>query len=52
MDDKRNEKKEKEIKTSVYSLRLTKKQKDVLKKNKWIKDTLDKMVLDYINNYL
>lgn len=52
MDKNSNEKQEKELKTDVYSLRLTKNQKNVLKKNKWIKEELDKIVIQYINNYL
>jgi hypothetical protein len=44
-------KQSKELKTDVYSIRLTKKQKEIIKKNKWIKEELDKMVLKYINIY-
>jgi hypothetical protein len=50
MDKRENENKEKKI--SVYSIRLTRKQKEVIKKNKWIKEELDKIVLQYINNYI
>lgn len=42
----------KELKKFVYSIRLTKRQKKLLKENEWIKKELDKMVLDYINIYL
>jgi hypothetical protein len=42
----------KELKKYVYSIRLTKKQKDLLNNNRWIKLELDKMILQYINNYL
>lgn len=52
MDNKRNEKQDKELKVDVYSIRLTKKQKEILKRNKWIKEELDKIVLGYINNYI
>lgn len=51
MGKKGNEKQSKELKTDVYSIRLTKKQKEIIKKNKWIKEELDKMVLKYINIY-
>lgn len=51
MDKKSVEKKNKELKTDVYSIRLTKKQKEIIKKNKWIKAELDKVVLNYINLY-
>jgi len=48
-----NDKKiKKELKTSVYSLRLTKIQKNILNKNNWIKLELDKMILEYINSYI
>lgn len=46
------EKQSKELKVSVYSIRLTQKEKDVLAKNKWIKEELDKIVIQYIHNYL
>ncbi|MEW9939999.1 hypothetical protein AB2T96_20880 [Clostridium butyricum] len=42
----------KELKKFVYSIRLTKRQKEILKKNTWIKKELDKIVMDYINIYL
>lgn len=42
----------KELKNCVYSIRLTEEQKDILKKNEWIKRELDKIVIQYINNYL
>lgn len=51
MDNKCIQKNEKELKKCVYSIRLTKKQKDILKNNVWIKIELDKMVLEYINIY-
>lgn len=47
MDDKKEK-----PKRYVYSIRLSKEQKDILKRNEWIKKELDKMVLQYINNYL
>lgn len=43
---------EQELKRYVYSIRLTKSQKDLLIKNEWIKKELDKIVIDYINIYL
>ncbi|MBC2460393.1 hypothetical protein [Clostridium beijerinckii] len=42
----------KELKKFVYSIRLTKRQKELLKKNEWIKKELDKIVIDYLNIYL
>lgn len=42
----------KELKKFVYSIRLTKRQKELLKKNPEIKKDLDKIVLDYLNIYL
>ena len=42
----------KELKKYVYSIRLTKKQKELLKNNEWIKKELDKIILEYINAYL
>lgn len=42
----------KELKKYVYSIRLTKKQKELLKNNEWIKKELDKLILEYINTYL
>ena len=52
MDNKKGKRLNKELKTKVYSLRLTQRQKDVLKKNTWIKKELDKIVVDYINLYI
>ncbi|MCD3212068.1 hypothetical protein G8T76_10735 [Clostridium botulinum C/D] len=36
----------------VISIRITKSHKDLLKKNKWIKKDIDKLVRDYLNVYL
>lgn len=52
MDNKYINKDIKELKVAVYSIRLTKREKEILKKNKWIKEELDKLVKDYINTYL
>lgn len=41
-----------ELKQYVYSIRITKSQRELLVKNDWIKKELDKMVLEYLNNYL
>lgn len=41
-----------ELKRYVYSLRITKSQRELLVKNGWIKKELDKIVLEYLNNYL
>lgn len=42
----------KELKKYTYSIRLTKKQKELLKKNEWIKKELDRLILEYINAFL
>ncbi|NOW87974.1 hypothetical protein B0H39_006005 [Clostridium beijerinckii] len=42
----------KELKKYVYSIRLTKKQKELLKNNLWIKNELDKLILEYLNIYI
>ena len=41
-----------DLKKYVYSIRLTKSQRDLLKKNELIKKELDKIILDYLNIYL
>jgi len=40
------------LKRFVYSIRITKEEKDILKKNEWIKNELDKLVKDYLSIYL
>lgn len=40
------------LKKYVYSIRLTKEQRDLLKNNEWIKRELDEMILKYLNIYL
>ena len=47
-----NKKKKRELKKFVYSIRLTEKQNEVLKKNECIKRDLDQFILQYINSYL
>lgn len=38
--------------TETVSFRITKEQKEVLEKNKWIKDDLRNQVRDYINIFI
>lgn len=42
----------KELKKFVYSIRITSEQKQLLKKNDWIKKELDKIVINYLKIYL
>ena len=42
----------KNLKKYVYSIRINKSQRELLVKNDWIKKDLDKLVRDYLNNYL
>lgn len=44
-------KNKKDLKSSVYSIRVTSEQKQILKKNDWIKNDLDKMVRDFLKIY-
>lgn len=39
-------------KTEVYSIRITKEQKEVLRKNEWIKKELGKYLLDYLECFV
>lgn len=44
-------KNKKNLKNNVYSIRITKEQKQILKKNDWIKKDLDKLVRDFLKIY-
>lgn len=44
--------KNRELKKYVYSIRITKKQNNLLKNNKWIKEELDKYIREYLNGFL
>lgn len=44
-------KNKKDLKKFVYSIRITKSDKNLLKNNDWIKKELDKMVRDYLKIY-
>lgn len=44
-------KNKRDLKTSTYSIRITSEQKQLLKKNDWIKEELDKIVRDYLKIY-
>lgn len=39
-------------KTEVYSIRITKEQKEILRNNEWIKKELDKYLLDYLECFV
>ena len=41
----------KKLKRSVYSIRITDDEKQILKKNDWIKRDLDKLVRDFLKIY-
>ncbi len=43
--------KKKENKNYVYSIRINKAQKDLLKKNEWIKKQLDQQVWEFFKLY-
>ena len=38
-------------KTEVYSIRITKGQKELLRNNEWIKKELDKFLLEYLESF-
>jgi len=42
----------KKLKKFVYSIRITTEQRQLLKKNLWIKIQLDQLVRDYLKIYL
>lgn len=44
-------KNKKDLKKFVYSIRITKSDKNLLKNNDWIKKELDKIVRDYLKIY-
>lgn len=41
----------KKLKRSVYSIRITDDERQILKKNDWIKRDLDKLVRDFLKIY-
>ena len=41
-----------DAKTEMFTMRLTKKEKDVLDKNKWIKEEIMKEIREKINMYV
>lgn len=47
----RGRKKKQNSYTEVVSIRVTAKQKDILKKNKWIKEAIIKQVREYLDIY-
>lgn len=48
----RGRKKQEGSKTEVISIRITKDQKELIKKNNWIKKDIDKMVREHLNAFL